>query len=122
MTTITYLYAGILIALGLFSYFGLGTQSVTALIPAFFGLPILILGYIAAQKENLRKHMMHAIVGIALLGVLGTFSGLMKLFTIISGGEVERASAVYAQSIMFVASIAYMVFAVRSFIAARISA
>ncbi len=37
----------VLLALGLGSYFGSGRTSVTALIPAFFGLPLLVLGWLA---------------------------------------------------------------------------
>ncbi len=37
----------VLIALGFGSYFGTGQASVTALIPAFFGLPLLLLGLVA---------------------------------------------------------------------------
>ncbi len=47
----------VLLALGLGSYFGTGRTSVTALIPAFFGLPLLALGWLAL-KENVRKHAM----------------------------------------------------------------
>ena len=48
----------VLIALGLGSYFGTGQASVTALIPAFFGLPLLLLGLVAL-KERMRKNAMH---------------------------------------------------------------
>ena len=45
------------------------TPSVTALIPAFFGVPILALGLIAL-KDSLRKHAMHLVAMLSLLGLL----------------------------------------------------
>ena len=44
--------------------------SLTAFIPAVFGLVIAILGLTANVKESLRKHLMHAAVVVALLGFL----------------------------------------------------
>ena len=34
----------ILTLLGLIAYFGISSESITALIPAFFGVPVIILG------------------------------------------------------------------------------
>ena len=45
--------------------------SFTALIPAFFGIVLFILGLVANAKENIRKHLMHAAVLIALVGFIG---------------------------------------------------
>ncbi len=47
-----------------------GTKSITALIPAFVGGPLFLLG-VLALKENLRKHAMHAAATLGLLGFLG---------------------------------------------------
>ena len=51
----------LLILLGLGGYFGTDAKSFTALIPAFVGVPLLLLGCLAL-KDNLRKHAMHAAV------------------------------------------------------------
>lgn len=63
-----------LIALGMVSYFGAGTgddgkTSITALIPAFVGLPLAVLG-VVALKESLLKHAMHGAAALGLLGFL----------------------------------------------------
>ncbi len=55
-----------MIALGLIGYFGSNMVSVTALIPAIFGVLLVVFGAIA-QKEHLRKHAMH---GAAVVGLL----------------------------------------------------
>ncbi len=62
----------ILVALGLFGYFGSASDSPspTALIPAGFGAVLIVLG-IVAHKPGVRKHAMHAAaaVGLAAAGV-----------------------------------------------------
>jgi hypothetical protein len=118
MPLITLGYGLILIALGVGGYFMSGGVSMTALIPAFFGLPLAILGLVA-RKPGARKHAMHVAAVLALLGFGGSFPGLLKLFTLLSGGEVARPAAVYAQSVMAVLSAIFLVLCIRSFIAAR---
>lgn len=108
----------IFILLGLFAYFGLSAESVTALIPTFFGIPFLILGLLG-QKENLRKHAMHAAAALAVIGFLGTVSGLIKFISMLGGTEVERSSAITVQALMSVLCLLFVVLAVKSFIDAR---
>ena len=118
MAALTFTYGAILTLLGLVGYFGSDTQSVTALIPSFFGLPILGLGFLA-QKPDKKKLAMHIIVTLALLGFAGSVSGLYKWFLMMGGAVVERPEAVKAQAIMAAASLVYMIFAIKSFIDAR---
>ena len=108
----------VLIALGLGSYFGTGQASVTALIPAFFGLPLLLLG-LAALKERMRKTAMHIAVAVGLLGFAGTVSGLMKLPVLLTGGELERPAAVGVQAAMAIVCFVFVLLCVWSFIKAR---
>ncbi len=108
----------ILIIMGLFGYFGLGSQSVTALIPAFFGLPVVILG-VVGLKEQFLKTTMHIASILMLLGFLGTVTGLIKFFSMISGNQVERPEAVIVQAIMAVICLIFLIFAIKSFIDAR---
>jgi len=115
---LTVVYGVALIALGLYGYFGSGQASVTALIPAFFGLPIAIAGLLAA-RENLRKHAMHAAAALALLGTIGAARGIPGLVKILGGEEVERPIAVASQSILFFLSLIFVLLCVRSFMLAR---
>jgi fluoride ion exporter CrcB/FEX len=108
----------VLIVLGLGGYFGTDRVSLTALIPAAFGLLLVIFGALA-RDEKRRKMAMHIAVTIGLLGFLGTVSGLVKLPTLLSGGEVARPAAVIAQSIMAVLMAVYVGMCVKSFIDAR---
>ncbi len=108
----------VLIVLGLGGYFGTGRESWTALIPAFFGLPLLILGLIAL-KEHMRKLAMHVAVVIGLLGFAGTVRGLMKLPLLLTGGELARPGAVAVQAAMAIVCFLFVVLCVWSFIKAR---
>jgi len=118
MPKLTIVIGIIFIVLGLFAYFGLRAESITALIPTFFGIPFLILGLLG-QKDNLRKHMMHAAAALALIGFLGTASGLVKFISMIGGTGVERAQAVTIQAIMSILCLLFVILAVKSFIDAR---
>ena len=118
MANTTIVLGIVLIALGLISFFSTGMQSVTALIPAFLGLPILVLGFLT-RKESARKMAMHIAMGLGLLGLIGSFSGLIKLIMLFSGTEVARPAAVIAQAIMAILCIVYLILGIRSFIEVR---
>lgn len=120
MVRITLLLGSVLVVIGLLFYFvvGGGSTSVTALIPAFLGIPFLVLGLLG-RKERFRKHAMHGAVVFALIGLMGTASGLLNVVTLLSGGDVERPNAVIAQALVAVLCIGYIVLGVRSFIEAR---
>lgn len=119
MPKLTVVFGSIFIVLGVGGYFATDRVSMTALIPAFFGVAFVMAGYVA-RKENLHKHMMHVAVLLGVLGLIGSFTGLIKLFTLLGGGEVARPAAVVSQSIMAVLCLIFVIMCVRSFIAARI--
>jgi hypothetical protein len=114
----TIVFGVILIVLGLAGYFGSGMASITALIPALFGVLLAALGAISRNPER-RKLAMHVAVTVGVLGFLGSLSGLFKLGTLISGGPVERPMAVAAQSAMAVLMAIFVGMCVKSFIDAR---
>lgn len=120
MGKITIGYGSVLLLLGLAGFFGTGAKSVTALIPAFMGVPIIISGWLSA-REHIRMHVMHVAVTLGLLGIIGGAIGLPKLWTLIHGGEVPRPAAVICQSILFVLSLVFVILCVRSFIKARLT-
>ena len=118
MPVINFVYAQLLFFLGLYGYFGTGTNSITALIPAFFGIVLTILAALSLQPK-FRMHAMHGSVVIAILGIFGSIKGLSKLPALLAGEEVTRPNAVIAQSIMAILSIIYVLICVNSFIQAR---
>ena len=117
MPSITLALGVVLIVLGLAGYFLTGAVSLTALIPAAFGLVIALAGLLA-RDERKRKHAMHAAVVLALLGFLGSIRGLLGIGEVFAG-TAARPAAVVAQTIMAVLTLGYIVLAVRSFVQAR---
>lgn len=107
-----------LILLGLAGYTFSGFISVTALIPAFFGVVLLILG-ILARDDRRRKLAMHIAAAVGVLGFLGSVRGLMKLPALMQGEPMERPMAVLAQSIMALLTAFFVGLCVKSFIDAR---
>src|SRR5699024_1299846 len=91
----------LLILLGIISYFATGMISITALIPAFFGIVFVILAWLANKKESWNQHIMHVSVLVALIGIIGSISGLIDLI----GGDVT--SSAIAKAIMALLLIIY---------------
>jgi len=114
------IYIGIaLIILGLASYIITGAASATALIPAFFGLAFVGLGILGDKKESMRKHSMHAAILLAILGLGGSFTGLLNVFGVLGGQELEQPAAAYAQAVMALICIFFIIAGIRSFLEAR---
>jgi hypothetical protein len=118
VATTTIGFGIVLVILGLGGYFGTDMISPTALIPAAFGLLLIIFGALA-RDEKRRKMAMHIGVTVGFLGFLGTVGGLVDLPTLISGGTVARPAAVISKSIMAVLMLVYVGMCVKSFIDAR---
>lgn len=118
---ITIIYSILLIVLGLGGYFMSDAASITALIPAFFGVAILLAGLVGMKQQH-KKLAMHIAATLGLLGFIGTASALADFFSLISGEEVTRQMSVVVKSIMAVLSLAYVLTCVKSFIDARRSA
>ena len=117
MPRITVVFSLVYIALGLAGFFLTGAVHATALIPAFIGVVLLVLGLLGSN-EKLRMHVMHAALLIGLLALLGTAPSLLKLPAAFDG-TAERPEAVFAQAATAVLSLVYLAVGVRSFIAAR---
>lgn len=107
----------LLILIGALGYaFGLidGHGSPTALIPAAFGILLLILGSVAKSKENLRMHLMHAAVIIGLLGFLIPAYRLLSRIN-----DLNVSLAVLSQAAMAVICLFFVILSVQSFVNAR---
>ena len=108
-------YGLALVVLGVFGYFKSGGISVTALIPAFLGAPVLVLSLLSLKPKFL-KIGMHINVLIALAGFFATAKDLFGLMT---GQEIENELAAYSKSITCVLSLLFLVFSIVSFAKAR---
>ncbi len=118
MAKLSIIYGVIFILMGLISYFGISSESITALIPAFFGIPMLILGWLGLN-EKYRKHTMHGAAVLMLLGFFGTVGGLIKFLKMLGGAETARPAAVTVQAVMAMLCLVFLILAVKSFIDVR---
>ncbi len=110
-------FGRILVLIGVAGYaWGLygGNASLTAMIPAAFGVVLMLLGHLAVVKENLRKHLMHAAVIVALLGFIMPSGRLISKLS-----DLTLSAAVISQIAMSLVCLLFVILAVRSFIAAR---
>lgn len=117
MPTTSIVCGTILILIGIIGYInGVMTDkaSVTALIPAFFGVVMLALGFFARMNEGLRKHLMHTAVIVALLGFIATAGRLISKFS-----ELTASPAVLSQAATAIVCLLFVILAVKSFAAAR---
>ena len=117
MHRVTVVFGVLLVLLGLVGYLVLAdpdARSVTALIPAFFGIPIVLAGLVAA-KPAARKHAMHVAMLFALLGAVAPWMRLAKSFS--EGFELNEKTGV--QLTMSTLCLVLLVLGIRSFIAAR---
>ena len=119
MTRITFIYAAILIIIGLIGYLGSGMASITALIPAFFGVLMLVIGFLALN-ENRRKTAMHIASALGLIGFLGTMGGIFDVGAMLSGQEIMRPGAAVSKALMAVVSLVYFLLCLWSFISIRL--
>ena len=114
-TTLAFAFAYLL--LGIAGFVLTGSTHKTALIPCIFGLLFLVFGLLA-RKDNLRKHVMHAAVLIALLAFLGTARSLPHLPELFND-TAKKPAAIITQALNASLSLAFIFLAVRSFIQAR---
>ncbi len=107
----------LLILIGVFGYvFSIidGNTSLTALIPAAFGILLAILGIAAKSKENLRKHLMHVAVLVGLLGFIIPAARIISKLN-----DLKVSLAVLSQVAMSVVCLVFVILCVKSFIDAR---
>lgn len=104
--------AMILLALGFF----IPTQQKTALIPAAFGIGLVICGIIGLRGEHARKHAMHVAAAISLIGFLMIGRAIMVL---VKTGTANLATIEIA--IFSGISLVYMILCIKSFRDARIA-
>jgi hypothetical protein len=107
----------LLILIGIIGYvYGLtgNTASITALIPAFFGIVLVILGFLAQKKENLRKHLMHAAVLVALIGFIAIIGDFAR-----TSFKFAATAPVISKLLMGLICLLFVILSVNSFISAR---
>ncbi|HEX8289694.1 MAG TPA: hypothetical protein VF556_17055 [Pyrinomonadaceae bacterium] len=95
-----------------------GKASLTALIPALFGLVLVALGAVSRAKEHLQKHLMHGAVMVGLIGFIATASSFFKIPALLNG-TAERPAAIIAQLATAAVCLIFVLLCVKSFADAR---
>jgi uncharacterized membrane protein len=113
MPKVSVVFGFLLSALGLYGYFGMGRVSITALIPLFIGVPVIILGLLAFNEKRI-KDSMHAASVLVLLGLIGSVYRLLQKIIM---GNFDGSSLILI--IMSVLCIIFLILAINSFIEAR---
>ena len=120
MAKLTIGFGILLILLGIFGFVATGSAHPTALIPAAIGLFFVLFG-VMANTENSKKRMlwMHISVTVALLVFLGMIPADIDTIRLAHGAYFPHPAAVEEKGALSLLSLIYVLFCVRSFIAAR---
>ncbi|MBC7899430.1 MAG: hypothetical protein H7070_05200 [Saprospiraceae bacterium] len=118
MPTTSIIFGTLLLLVGMIGY-AYGAMyseyaSLTALIPAAFGILLIILGSISQKKESLRKHLMHAAIIVALLGFIATAARLVPRLS-----RLTFTAAEVSQIATAVICLLFVILAIKSFADAR---
>lgn len=122
MSRNAFIFGSLLVALGVVAFLlaGATARAITALIPAFIGLILVLLSAIARKSHAANKHAMHVAALLSLIGTLGGFGmGIPKLIRHFGGDESVALRAPIVQVTMGLLCVIFLVLCIRSFINAR---
>jgi len=94
-----------------------GQVSPTALIPAFFGAALVLLG-VLAFRDRLRKHVMHLAAVVGVVGVVGGFMPLVRQYKLTGEFDPLKKSAIAGELMILVCAV-FVGLCVNSFVQAR---
>ena len=87
------------------------SSSMTSMIPAFIGLPLVFIGIVSTIKPTLRKALMHIAVLIGAIAFLGGLDFFRSMFSNYYAG--------LSKLMLLITGFVYMYFCVQSFIFVR---
>lgn len=120
MSRLTIIVGIALVVLGIASYVVTGGTSLTALIPAAFGVVYFLLGYTAMHREALHKHMMHVAALLSIIAIIANIGALGAFAQFAMGQDVARPAAVVSRALMAIICAVQLVAAIRSFLVERV--
>ena len=98
---------GLLVALGVGAYAISGFASVTALIPAIFGLLIALLAVVG--RRGRARLATYGIALLSLVGIAGSARGLPDVIALLTGGDVDSTIAAVSQGGMILVCLSLLV-------------
>ncbi|WIV67878.1 hypothetical protein [Natrialbaceae archaeon AArc-T1-2] len=108
----------VLVVLGIGAWVLTDFASMTALIPALFG--ILVVGFATVGQETDRERLaVYGLGALGALGVLGSLRAVPDIIAFATGEEVDSAVAVASQGSMIVLCLALVVVSTRAVLADR---
>ena len=113
MENIAMIYGIFLIVWGIGVTILSDSQSITSLIPAIFGLPIIILSFFAKKFPERKKLLMHIEVLIGLIIFLG---GLDLIRGLIQGNIFVNLWASSSKFMMIISGLGFTILCIKSFI------
>ena len=113
MENIAMIYGIFLIVCGIGVTILSDSQSITSLIPAIFGLPIIILSFFAKKFPDRKKLLMHIVVLIGLIIFLG---GLDLIRGLIQGNIFVNLWASSSKFMMIISGLVFTILCIKSFI------
>ena len=87
------------------------SSSITSLVPAFVGFPLVLIGFISMIKPTFRKALMHIAVVIGIIAFLGGLDFFRGMFTNYYAG--------LSKLMLLITGFVYVYFCVQSFIFVR---
>ncbi len=117
MAPIAIVFGALLSVLGVALYIYTAMASVTALIPAFFGVPLILLGVLASYE----KYRMHGMHGAALLGLIGFAVPLGRVIVASTRDGFAFGPGIVGSITMSALCLIFVGLCVKSFIDARVA-
>ena len=120
MARLTILFGFLLVIIAIIGYVATGHTHPTALIPAIFGLILVVSGATARTTNEKRRMLaMHIAVTVGLLGFLFTAKALWQQFELWQGVTLPLPAAIEEKAAMSALCLLFTLLCVRSFISAR---
>ena len=120
MAKLTIGFGILLVLLGVFGFVATGSAHPTALIPSAIGLFFVLFGVMANADDSKKRMLwMHISVTVALLAFIGTIPADIDTIRLAHGAYFAHPAAVEEKGALSLLCLIYVLFCVRSFIAAR---
>ena len=115
MARLTMVFGGLLMVLGIVFFCVTGSAHPTALIPTWFGVVLVLAGFLANTEDSKKRMLwMHIAVTVGLLGFV--FPGARVVMAMVHG---KSGPAVLEQELMALVCVVFTGLCVRSFVEAR---